>query len=57
VVYLVAGGFASKFVGIPQLALFLGLIFLEHATPVAPRRGVVNIPRSSSMHETSAQGR
>jgi hypothetical protein len=35
VVYLVAGGFAAKFVGIPQLALFLGLIFLEHATPVA----------------------
>jgi hypothetical protein len=35
VVVLVAGGFASKFVGIPQLALFLGLIFLTYATPVA----------------------
>jgi hypothetical protein len=34
VVYLVAG-VASKFVGILQVALFLGLIFLEHATPVA----------------------
>jgi hypothetical protein len=35
VVELVAGGFASKLVGIPQLVLFLGLIFFEHATPVA----------------------
>jgi hypothetical protein len=35
VVFLVAGGFASKFVGIPPLALFLSLIFLEYATPVA----------------------
>jgi hypothetical protein len=35
VVNLVAGGFASKFAGITQVALFLGLIFLAYATPVA----------------------
>jgi hypothetical protein len=35
VVILVAGGFASKFIGISQLALFLSLIFLTYATPVA----------------------
>jgi hypothetical protein len=35
VVYLFAGGYVSKFAGIPQLALFLGLIFLAYATPVA----------------------
>jgi hypothetical protein len=35
VVVLVAGGFASKFAGIAQLALFLALVFWEYATPVA----------------------
>src|SRR5262245_36539465 len=35
VVTLVIGGFASKFIGISQFALFLSLIFLTYATPVA----------------------